>query len=292
MNTTKVIAVVNQKGGVGKTTTAYNLAAELSALGKSVCLIDFDPQANLSRYLGFAGGASFPTIATTLDKLAADEESEPTLSSYHNNVINVDYIPSEINLATVELRMAGMQMFRELALQRLVESLKAQKTIDNEEYFSFNEGGEPLYDYIIIDSLPSMGILFSNVLMAADRLLVPCQTQDFSADGLRSLFKTLRLAMRRNRGLKLIGILPTMASTSAVSKAVLEQLRAEYGDMVLPMVINHGTDAQKACSGKIPLSWVGTKLAKKILGSWNSKKPSKLGEQYRALAEYVANDND
>lgn len=250
----KIITVSNQKGGVGKTTTAFNVAAGLTNKGKKVLLVDLDPQANLSDYLGFEGG-DVPTISNLIAETASKSIiSKETVSSaiIHNDVINADYIPSDINLANAELFMINA-ISRETVLKRILHSV-----VDE-------------YDYIIIDCLPSLGVLLINALTAANEVLIPVQTQKFSVDGLENLLNVFeQIKATVNPSLELAGILPTMVDNTKISRSAYEMLLEKYGEKVFDVTVHRSVDAAKSSEAK-----------KSISAS------SKLGADYTALVEEI-----
>jgi chromosome partitioning protein len=161
-----IIAICNQKGGVGKTTTAMNLGAALAKQGKRVLLCDLDAQANLSEYLGFEEDDK-PTITELFAVVAAQAyiDADTVKSSIRHNELNgVDYIPANINLANADVFLLNA-LRRETVLKRI---LTEDVTKD--------------YDYVLIDCLPSLGVLLLNALAAADSILIPVQVQKFSID--------------------------------------------------------------------------------------------------------------
>lgn len=210
------IAISNQKGGVGKSTTAYNLGAALvKKYDMSVLLIDLDPQANLSEYMGYE-----PNGNPTMTQLVMTASTGGILSSElvesairHCDRADLDYIPADINLANSETLMSTA-LSRETILRRIL-STEATKE----------------YNFIIIDCLPSLGTLLINALTAASYLLIPVQTQKFTLDGLQALdnlYQQIKAAINPN--LSMLGVLPTMVDRTKISKNALEVLSEKYGD--------------------------------------------------------------
>ncbi len=211
----KIIAIANQKGGVGKTTTAINLAAGLALSGKKVLLVDADPQGNAT------SGAGIPRVANrkNLYHALAFKESVKELV-LPTDIEKFWVLPSDKNLAGLEIELADAAD-RANALKRLLEPIR--------EFFH----------YIIIDCPPSLGILTVNGLTAADSLLVPIQCEYFALEGVTELFETLaRLKRELNPSLSIEGLLLTMYDERTnLSAAVAKDLRDFYGPRVLETVI-------------------------------------------------------
>ncbi|EPR13892.1 ParA family protein [Ruminiclostridium papyrosolvens] len=222
----KVIAIANQKGGVGKTTTAVNIAAGLVQEGCSVMGIDLDPQANMSDYLGYDNDSLYnisDLMVAAANNTLSDEYIE---GSIVHSKEGIDFIPSSIKLSGADLFLSNV-MCREQVLNRILIK----------EIFS-------KYDYIIIDCLPSLGILLTNALSAADSLIIPVQAQKFALDGLVQLEQVYDMVkVNVNPELKIDGVLLTMADNTNMSKAVEVALERQYGNTLFDTRIHKRVEA-------------------------------------------------
>ena len=250
---TKFISIANQKGGVGKTTTALNLATALSMNGYKVLTVDLDIQANLSYYLGFEDGKNNYTIGDLMYNVSQGEDiSKEDFKScvYHSDINNIDYIPSNIDLANAEYYLMT-SISRETVLKRAL-------------YDYVND-----YDYIIIDCLPSLGTMFINALVVSDSIIIPVQTHQFALLGLDSLEKVINQTKKTlNSKLEILGILPTMVDNTNISKEIQEKLLDRYNQKVFSTYIRRSVEAVKSTKNKASLC-----LTKNI-----------LGDEYRNLA--------
>lgn len=228
----KIIAVANQKGGVGKTTTAINLAASLAVLEKKVLIIDADPQANTTSGLNFS--ADSDQKRTLYEVIEGQIKAEDAL--LQAEIKNLHMIPSHINLVGAEIEMIDMEG-REFALKNALAPIR-----DN-------------YDFIIIDCSPSLGLITINCLAAADSVLIPVQPEFFALEGLGKLLQTIRLVQSGyNENLSIEGFLVTMFDgRTRVHSQVLAQLKEYFGELVFQTVINRNIRLSEAPSHGKPI---------------------------------------
>ena len=233
----KVIAICNQKGGVGKTTTAVNLAASFAALEKKTLLIDMDPQGNASQGLGFMESQEID-IHEILDM--ADNPDNMTFENIKPAIVDttLDYlkvITSGPDLAVMEIELVNA-MSREHRLERVINVLK-------------NE-----FEFIIIDAPPSLNLLTLNVLTAATSVLIPVQCEYYALQGMTELFKTIREVQKNlNANLKIEGALLTMFANNNLSKQVAEEVRENLADTVFQTVIPRNVRLSEAPSHGKPV---------------------------------------
>jgi len=214
----RVIAVANQKGGVGKTTTTMSLGAALAERGRKTLLVDLDPQAALTAGFGIDAYALERTI---YDALVRSAET-PIASVRYNIRPNLDIIPANIDLAAAEIELVVM-MGREFVLKEALDSLLDE------------------YDYVLIDTPPSLGLLTINALAVTHDLIVPMQCEFLAMRGVRVLLDTIWKVKRKlNPQLDLLGILPTMyIGRSTHNQEVLAEVRSIFGDKVFAITINN-----------------------------------------------------
>jgi chromosome partitioning protein len=221
--TARVIALVNQKGGCGKTTTAVNLAACLAVSKRRVLLIDLDPQANATVSLGIDPASLTRTMYNILveDTPGNGQSSDLASIVVPTNVPNLELAPSTIDLAAAELELSS-RIGRENTLRKKVAPLRER------------------YDYIIIDSPPSLGLLTLNALVACNEVIIPIQTHYYALLGMRQLLRTLK-AVREEAGheVEIAGVVPTMYDArTSVGKEILNGIRDYFGEKVFSSAIH------------------------------------------------------
>lgn len=228
----KIIAIANQKGGVGKTTTAINLAASLAVLEKKVLIIDADPQANTTSGLNFSPDDD--QKRTLYEVMIGSIKAEDAL--IQTEIANLHMIPSHINLVGVEIEMLDTED-RESILKNVIAPIRGN------------------YDYIIIDCSPSLGLITVNALTAADSVIIPVQPEFFALEGLGKLLQTIRIVQNGvNPALTIEGFVVTMFDgRTKVHTQVVNQLNEHFKDMVFRTIIQRNIRLSEAPSHGKPI---------------------------------------
>lgn len=254
----KIIAVANQKGGVGETTTTVNLGIGLANRGKKVLLIDGDPQGSLTISLGYKEPDELSVTLVDIISKVVNEEVVPDNYAVIYYQENVDLIPSNIELSAVEISLVNT-MSREMVLRSYINSIKNK------------------YDYIIIDCMPSLGVMTVNALASADSVLIPVQAAYLPVKGLQQLIKTIYTIRRRlNPSLAIEGILLTMVdSRTNYAKEIIKEVNRVYG-IAIPIFSNG-----------IPISVRASEISSVAMSIFEYEPKGKVAYAYTSLTEEV-----
>ena len=260
MNDCRVIAIANQKGGVGKTTTTFSLGVALAKMGKRVLLIDADPQGDLTTYMGWYNQDQlFPTIADLMEHEINEDPIDCKNAILHHNE-NVDLIPSNLDLSTMDMKLVNAYN-REKIMDRCIKKIKSE------------------YDYVIIDCMPSLGMITVNALASADKVVIPVQAQYLAAKGMGQLLKSVsRVKNYINPNLQVSGVLLTLVDKRTnLSRETRQELQENYGNIVnifetqIPVAIK---TAESTSQGKSIFSYA---------------KNSNVAEAYSSFAKEIEN---
>ena len=257
----RVIALANQKGGTGKTTTTVNLGIGLARLGKKVLLIDADPQGDLTTCLGWQNQDSLPTtLATVMEKVIRDEPFTTDEGILHHSE-GVDLMPGNIELSGLEVSLVNV-MSRELVLRTYIEQQKER------------------YDYILIDCMPSLGMITINAFASADSILIPVQAAYLPVKGLEQLIKTIGKVKRQiNPKLEIEGILLTMVDN-----------RTNYAKDISALVVENYGSKVRIFENSIPMSVRAAEISAEGVSIYEHDPNGKVASAYQSLTEEVLAD--
>jgi chromosome partitioning protein len=263
MSNCKVIAVCNQKGGVTKTTTTANLGIGIVMQGKKVLLADADPQGDLTTSLGWPDNDNLPvTLATVMEKIIHDENYEHYGGILHHEE-GVDLIPANMELSGMEMSLVNA-MSREFTLKQYIDGIK------------------PEYDYVIIDCMPSLGMITINALAAADSVIIPVQAQYLPAKGMTQLMKTIgKVKKQINPNLKVDGVLLTLADMRTnLARMTESTLREQYGSVL------------RIYKTQIPVAVKAAEISAAGQSIFAYDKNSKVAQAYTNFTKEVLSDGE
>lgn len=259
----KIIAIANQKGGTGKTCTTVNLGIGLANQGKKVLVVDTDPQGDLTTSLGFKNIDDLPiTLSTIMGKIIEDNPIKPQEGILHHEE-GIDLIPANIELSAMEMSLVTA-MSREYVLRNYLQQVKQN------------------YDYILLDCMPSLGMITINALSAADSVIIPVQAHYLPAKGMTQLIKTIGKVKRQlNPKLKMEGILITLVEgRTNLAKSVSTTLREQYGSAV------------KVFKTEIPKAIAAAETSAEGKSIYAYDKDSLVAKAYEAFTKEVLKDGE